>query len=703
VNRHTDKLLSIAPHPAVAEQVLRLAARERASAVDIVRLIQSDPALTARVMWIANSPALRVPRHVASARHASVLLGADLARAIAVSAASAVRENRAEPGSEETWRHAVTTACAAAVVAREFGVSPAAAFSAGMLHDVGATLLQRRDPDAFAVAMASPSMADQVAGEIESFGLTHAEEGAATLDGWGFPAAFVEAVACHQHGVEQPRHALGRIVRIAEAIALEREPMPGYPAARDIDRLLLTSPLRPGSLARIERQIDERLARLVEVHEPSVQPLDAVQVETEQYLTAACIEALGHVDAAQLDPATYLQFAVDLVALLAPTPKAAAIAGIDDRAIDVHSGARIVAGRRYSIAVDGVTIGALIGNDIHDDAERSDQPFAEIAKHVGRHLGVAMRSDQLRRATASDDAAAVASGLSDDTLLDGLGELAMSLASFPAVRAAEVVVDDVTVGPPFSARAGFWGDDGNADAVERFAVDWPGPSRSTLRLRVAEGETTDEAAVEAVLQRLKVSVERIAHARAFRLEAEVELLTGLGNRRRLQRVLESTLDRAARACEQVALLLLDIEGFKRVCDELGDEAGDAVLVGCAAALRDRISAYDEGIRLDGSEFVVVAPVPDILDAFRLAEDLRTEIGRRGDALLPGDWGLTATIGIALYPDAAGDPENLLRAADIALYQAKAAGRDGVRVAEPAEPQPPNPAPTDVDGVTNPAE
>ena len=100
-------------------------------------------------------------------------------------------------------------------------------------------------------------------------------------------------------------------------------------------------------------------------------------------------------------------------------------------------------------------------------------------------------------------------------------------------------------------------------------------------------------------------------------------------------------------------------------------------------MRERTRGYDELVRLGGDEFVVVAPVPDVLHARQLAEDMREHIARRCNALLPPDWGLTATIGVAVFPDAAVDPESLLRAADIALYRAKDSDHEGVVVAEPA--------------------
>ena len=186
-----------------------------------------------------------------------------------------------------------------------------------------------------------------------------------------------------------------------------------------------------------------------------------------------------------------------------------------------------------------------------------------------------------------------------------------------------------------------------------------------------------------MLQHLAGSLDRLAHTHALREQAETDPLTTLGNRRRLQHALEQSLGRAERYGEHVAVLLLDLDRFKPVNDELGHEMGDAVLVACAHALRERTRAYDEIIRLGGDEFVVVAPVPDMLDALRLADDVREEIAARAAGLLPDGWGLTATIGVAIYPDAGTDPESLLRAADVALYRAKDAGRDGVMVAESA--------------------
>ena len=186
----------------------------------------------------------------------------------------------------------------------------------------------------------SPTVADQVAAELAAFGVTHADEGAAALDAWGFPEPFVEAVALHQHGVEEPKHALGRVLRVAEAVALEHSPMPGYPATPDIDRLLLADPAAARRL-RLRHPRGRRPARAhrrpaggrrVTDRDETYSRLDAIQARSlgaaaggRARPRAARRAARGRVPARAREdrddarrPASYLQHAVDVVAQMYP-------------------------------------------------------------------------------------------------------------------------------------------------------------------------------------------------------------------------------------------------------------------------------------------------------------------------------------------------------------------------------------------------
>ena len=431
----------------------------------------------------------------------------------------------------------------------------------------------------------------------------------------------------------------------------------------------------------------ETLARLDAIQARSrerLQNAGADRALLVELLEASCLLELAKIDTSRLDPASYLQWAVDVIAQMYPVQGVAAtVTGAGRRALDALAGERPQGGRRYPLVTSGLTIGVLVAGSVKADLGAPDQFFERVALQVASGLAAAMHAEQLRRAAATANAARVASELADEEMVEGLEELALSLASFPSVIAAELVVDHTAVGPPLRLRSGFWDSDGQPHSIDSFTLELAGSGRITTRLRSADDAPPEEDAVQDVLRHLAASFERIAGTHALREQAETEPLTGLGNRRRLQRALEQALGRAERYGEHVAVLLLDLDRFKPVNDELGHEMGDSVIVACAHALRERTRAYDELIRLGGDEFVVVAPVPDVLDALRLADDVRDEIALRANALLPADWGLTATIGVAIFPDAGTDPETLLRAADVALYRAKDAGRDSVMVAEPA--------------------
>jgi len=431
---------------------------------------------------------------------------------------------------------------------------------------------------------------------------------------------------------------------------------------------------------------ENTLARLDAIQERSLDRLRDAGANRSllvELLETSCLLELAKIDATRLDPATYLQLAVDVIAQLYPVQGVAATVNAPGmRAVDVHAGERPSGGRRYPLLGGGLTIGVLLAGGVPGYLGAPDRFFERAAAHIGQGFATAMHADQLRRDAATANAAAVASELADREIVDGLQELTLSLASFPSVIAAELAIDHHVVGPPLRLRSGYWDSDGQAHSIDSIMLDLGDAGRVTARLRSSDSSTPDEQSVRAVLQHLAGSLERIAHTHALREQAETEPLTGLGNRRRLQRGLEQALGRAERSNEPVAVLLLDLDRFKPVNDELGYEKGDEVIVACAQSLRARTRAYDEVIRLGGDEFVVVAPVPDLLDALHLADDVRGEIAARCGAILPEGWGLTATVGLALFPDAGRSPESLLRAADAALYRAKAAGRDGVMVAEP---------------------
>jgi len=157
-------------------------------------------------------------------------------------------------------------------------------------------------------------------------------------------------------------------------------------------------------------------------------------------------------------------------------------------------------------------------------------------------------------------------------------------------------------------------------------------------------------------------------------------LTGLYNRRYLSEFLPRELVRSGRSATPVAVMLIDLDHFKRVNDSFGHEAGDIVLKAVAALLKGKVRGSDIACRYGGEEFALILPEADVTAAERRAEDIRLAIAGLGLSYAEKPMGqITASFGIALFPDHAGDTDTLLRVADVALYAAKAAGRNRVIV------------------------
>lgn len=165
--------------------------------------------------------------------------------------------------------------------------------------------------------------------------------------------------------------------------------------------------------------------------------------------------------------------------------------------------------------------------------------------------------------------------------------------------------------------------------------------------------------------------------------AERDGLTGLYNRRRFAELLQEKLAEAQRQQRKAALLLFDLDEFKSLNDTFGHRAGDALLARIASELT-AITRRDEiATRLGGDEFALLIPAlnhPD--EARHLAERIVRAISR-----IPFDFdgqriGVTVSLGIALFPEHGDNPDDLVVAADLAMYQAKNAGRNAWRLYQP---------------------
>ena len=162
--------------------------------------------------------------------------------------------------------------------------------------------------------------------------------------------------------------------------------------------------------------------------------------------------------------------------------------------------------------------------------------------------------------------------------------------------------------------------------------------------------------------------------------AVTDALTGLPNRRWLVDHLPAILRASGEGRRKVALLFIDLDNFKVVNDTLGHEAGDRVLTDVTACLKATMRLYDTVVRLGGDEFTVVV---EGIDSTRDVEDragrVVAAINRLNQTAPWGAFSVTASVGIAVFPDHTSDAQVLLQYADIAMYSAKAAGKAQYRM------------------------
>jgi two-component system cell cycle response regulator len=155
-------------------------------------------------------------------------------------------------------------------------------------------------------------------------------------------------------------------------------------------------------------------------------------------------------------------------------------------------------------------------------------------------------------------------------------------------------------------------------------------------------------------------------------------MTGLYNRRYLDRHLSVMLEKAQSQDRDMALMILDIDHFKAVNDTYGHDAGDAALKEFAARLKRNIRGVDLACRFGGEEFVVLMPDTDHQQAEAVAERVRNAIAERSFEVGAGrPLSLTVSAGVALNETESDTPETLIKRADLALYRAKREGRNRV--------------------------
>jgi diguanylate cyclase (GGDEF)-like protein len=211
----------------------------------------------------------------------------------------------------------------------------------------------------------------------------------------------------------------------------------------------------------------------------------------------------------------------------------------------------------------------------------------------------------------------------------------------------------------------------------------PRTLRTTVELAFRQHETERAlhgANLELVSQKRALEQQArdlAALAERFRTEAILDPLSGLYNRRHLDAMLIGELARAHREHHPLGIILIDVDGFKSVNDRLGHAGADNVLRDVAHLLRSQIRKYDIPCRYGGDEIVIIVPGASLRVTSELAERLRMGIEALSFHCEDRSVSITASLGVAAFETQTMQPEDLLRAADAALYRAKRSGRNRV--------------------------
>jgi len=193
----------------------------------------------------------------------------------------------------------------------------------------------------------------------------------------------------------------------------------------------------------------------------------------------------------------------------------------------------------------------------------------------------------------------------------------------------------------------------------------------------ALGYITDPSDIDLLLSRTRTLLEFKAYLDVCEEAAFTDHLTGLANRRRFERQLEREVNRTLRLGHPFCLLMVDIDNFKKLNDTFGHSAGDEAIRLISKALREGTRGIDLAARFGGEEFSILLVETPLERGLEVAERLRVAIR---SISLPSGAQVTASFGVAECPSSAQTANEVLKAADELLYEAKRNGRD--RVAGP---------------------
>jgi len=616
------KLSGQLPSPrGIALAIIEISRRDNATLAEIARVVQTDPALSGRLIKLANA-ATHIARPVVSVQEAVVRQGMNTVRQLALGF-SLLDQHRSGACTafdyQRYWSHSLLMALSMQALGERVHVAAAdELFVCGLLAQVGQLALATVYPEDYkAVLMAHH--ADRAhalcAHERARLETDHTELGISMMADWGLPKVFTGPLS-HYEDLDHP----------------------GYP--HDSRTNSVTLMLR----------LSHRLA-----------DLGLAEADSRPQLAKEWIGMAIELDIPQEEAGSFIDDVIvtwqDWGKLLnIPATALPSFADICHGQLEVEEE---VPEKEAPLRIVVADSNLFTRRKIMTMLEEGSEHFVYPAENGNAALALAM--EVLPHVIIAHY---------DLSLLDGI-ELCQALRSTDEGRRMHILLTANDNGEDQLTRAYEAGADGYV----------PGniSAKGLLtRLQAAHRLTTlqnewekDRAQLRQIAAELAVVNRRLANV------ALTDLLTGLPNRRSAMDQLEQAWSAASRSSLPLAVMLVDIDHFKSINDSYGHAAGDMVLREAASTLRAAARREDSVCRIGGEEFLVICPNTDLKSAMLSAERLRASLSAKQIAIGQTEKAITVSIGVAMREPETADMDALVSLADQALYAAKNAGRNQI--------------------------
>lgn len=616
-NFHELKLTNRLPSPSgTALAVVRLMQNENTSVREVARLIQTDPALSGRVLRVANSASTGLHRPIVDVQSAALVTGMQILRNLSLSFSLVDNYQQGKCQSfnySHFWAESLASAVALSSISlMERVVAPEEAFTFGLLSDIGRLAMASVWPDDYYDCLSPVDEKYLIAFEKEKFSIDHKTLGAMLLEDWGIPRLFLDAISyCSQLKYESS----DRVVRLAFQINF----------ARQLAKFLMTN-------QEADDDLPPDLLGIAGLHgyESSDLPklIDTIRQDWHDWGKLIDIKINSkprrESEKQSVEPPTFAEETT--------TQQRLKLLLIDD---------------------DSFVLEALSSQLIHAGFDVATCVDSEAAmQYVMNHKPHIV--------------------VTDNNLLPRSGvDFCKALRSFDFGKSCYIIMltandDETTLLESFDA-----GIDDYLTKPVNFRI-------FLARLRAGQRIVSMQYALSRKYEEIEQSsVELSVVNRQLLLQANTDSLTALPNRRYAQARFEQECGTPRSSNQTFSMLMLDLDHFKSINDNLGHDAGDKVLAHAAKVIRETVRSGDIACRWGGEEFLIIAANTDFKTAKFIAERLRSAIEKNQCPDIRLSRPVTVSIGGAVTMGKNADWFKMLKQADEALYRVKQNGRNAV--------------------------